>query len=448
MPEPNGSSPRVLGLTSATAIVVASMVGSGIFGITGLYAAKVGTPANLLLPWLIGAVLALCGALSLAELGAAIPCSGGTIAFVRRAYGPRVGYLAGMVTLLAGYVFSVTLVALFLAGFLEDFLPGEQDDRLLALGAILLACTGQLFGVRAGVRLNDLLTVVKVMLIGSLIAVGVLAVPTAGATPPGSYPSPLSAPVAEATLAVSFAYLGWSAIADVAGEVRSPGRTLPIAITAGVLSVSVLYLGMNLVYLRAAAPVEMVRDDGPVKDIGAFAMTRLLGPKAGQAVAIVLSVSIFSTLVAGMIAAARVLERLALDRDLPAWPARREDDGTPRRAIAVVGVGACLGLLIGPLEDLLNLIGTLVTLFSSLSVAAVITLRRTEPDLSRPFRVPFHPFPPLAYLALSSWAIVTSALGSGVRSLVAAAAVVGVLLVARPLLAMRSAHADSGDPDA
>jgi APA family basic amino acid/polyamine antiporter len=445
MPASDGNPPRVLGLTSATAIVVASMVGGGIFGITGLYAAKVGTSANLLLPWLIGAVLALCGALSIAELGAAIPCSGGSVAFVRRAYGPRLGYLAGVVTLLAGYVFSVTLVALFLAGFLRDFLPGGLDDRLLALVAILLACGGQLFGVRSGVRLNDLLAVAKVLLIGGLIAAGVLAVPTAGETPPGSFPSPFSAPVAAATLGVSFAYLGWSAVADVAGEVRSPGRTLPIAITAGVVSVTVLYLGMNLVYLRAAAPLEMVRDGEPVPDIGAFAMTRLLGAKAGAAVAAIIAVSIFSTLVAGMIAAARVLERMALDRDLPDWPARRDADGTPRRAIATVGIGACLGLLIGPLEDLLTLIGTLVTIFSSLSVAAVMTLRRSEPKLARPFRVPFYPLPPLAYLGLSLWAIVTSGLGGGWKPIAISALTVAALLAIRPLLAARGESGEATD---
>lgn len=445
MPAPDGNSPRIFGLTSATALVVASMVGSGIFGITGLYAANVGTPANLLLPWLIGAILALCGALSLAELGAAIPCSGGTVAFVRRAFGDRIGYLTGMVTLLAGYVFSVTLVALFLAGFLEDFLPGEQDDRLLALAAIALACGGQLFGVRFGVRLNDLLAVSKVLLIGGLIAAGVLAVPTAGETPVGTYPSPLSGPVAQATLSVSFAYLGWSAVADVAGEVRSPGRTLPIAITLGVVSVAVLYLGLNLVYLRAAAPVEMVRDGQPVKDIGAFAMTRLLGPKAGTAVAAIISVSIFSTLVAGTIAAARVLERLATDRDLPRWPARRDADGSPRRAVAVVAVGASLGLLIGPLGELLELIGTLVTIFSSLSVAAVLLLRRREPDLPRPFRVPFFPWPPLIYVGLSLWAIVTSAVGGGWKPLAASAIAVVALLALRPLLRGRDPAFDSPD---
>jgi APA family basic amino acid/polyamine antiporter len=445
MPDPDGNSPRIFGLTSATALVVASMVGSGIFGITGLYAANVGTPANLLLPWLLGAILALCGALSLAELGAAIPCSGGTVAFVRRAFGDRLGYLTGMVTLLAGYIFSVTLVALFLAGFLEDFLPGEQDDRLLALVAIALACGVQLFGVRAGVRLNDLLAVAKVLLIGGLIAAGVLAIPTAGETPPGAYPSPLSGPVAQATLSVSFAYLGWSAVADVAGEVRSPGRTLPIAITLGVVSVAVLYLGLNLVYLRAAAPVEMVRDGQPVKDIGAFAMTRLLGPKAGTAVAAIISVSIFSTLVAGTIAAARVLERLAADRDLPRWPARRDADGSPRRAVAVVAVGASLGLLIGPLGELLDLIGTLVTIFSSLSVAAVLLLRRREPDLPRPFRVPFFPWPPLIYLGLSLWAIVTSAVGGGWKPLAASAIAVVALLAVRPLLRARDPATESPD---
>jgi APA family basic amino acid/polyamine antiporter len=445
MPDPDGNSPRIFGLTSATALVVASMVGSGIFGITGLYAANVGTPANLLLPWLLGAILALCGALSLAELGAAIPCSGGTVAFVRRAFGDRLGYLTGMVTLLAGYIFSVTLVALFLAGFLEDFLPGEQDDRLLALVAIALACGVQLFGVRAGVRLNDLLAVAKVLLIGGLIAAGVLAIPTVGETPPGAYPSPLSGPVAQATLSVSFAYLGWSAVADVAGEVRSPGRTLPIAITLGVVSVAVLYLGLNLVYLRAAAPVEMVRDGQPVKDIGAFAMTRLLGPKAGTAVAAIISVSIFSTLVAGTIAAARVLERLAADRDLPRWPARRDADGSPRRAVAVVAVGASLGLLIGPLGELLDLIGTLVTIFSSLSVAAVLLLRRREPDLPRPFRVPFFPWPPLIYLGLSLWAIVTSAVGGGWKPLAASAIAVVALLAVRPLLRARDPATESPD---
>jgi APA family basic amino acid/polyamine antiporter len=189
----------------------------------------------------------------------------------------------------------------------------------------------------------------------------------------------------------------------------------------------------------------MVRDGQPVKDIGAFAMTRLLGPKAGTAVAAIISVSIFSTLVAGTIAAARVLERLAADRDLPRWPARRDADGSPRRAVAVVAVGASLGLLIGPLGELLDLIGTLVTIFSSLSVAAVLLLRRREPDLPRPFRVPFFPWPPLIYLGLSLWAIVTSAVGGGWKPLAASAIAVVALLAVRPLLRARDPATESPD---
>jgi APA family basic amino acid/polyamine antiporter len=162
-------------------------------------------------------------------------------------------------------------------------------------------------------------------------------------------------------------------------------------------------------------------------------------------VAAIIAVSIFSTLVAGMIAAARVLERMALDRDLPEWPARRDADGTPRRAIATVGIGACLGLLIGPLEDLLTLIGTLVTIFSSLSVAAVMTLRRSEPKLARPFRVPFYPLPPLAYLGLSLWAIVTSGLGGGWKPIAISALTVAALLAIRPLLAARGESGEATD---
>ncbi len=225
---------RVVGTIGATGMIVAAMVGSGIFALTGQFGASVGSPGGVVVPWVIGGVLALCGGLSLAELASMMPCSGGSIEGARRAFGPTVGYLVATVTILAGYLLSNAVIALFLAEYVDRLIPADAPDVLLAAGAILVALLSQLPGLRMGFAANTALAVVKVGVIAAFV-IGGLSVDVTDrlvAMAPEPAPSLVSPQVATAVLLVSFAYLGWSTGADIAGDLRDPGRTLPRAMIA------------------------------------------------------------------------------------------------------------------------------------------------------------------------------------------------------------------------
>ena len=432
---------RVVGLPAAVGVIVAATVGSGIFSVTGQFGAQAGSDANVIVPWVVGGLIALCGGLSLAELGAMIPCSGGSVEFARRAFGPTVGYLVAMVTMLAGYVFSIAVVGLFLAEYVDRLLPGDWPNHAIAAIAIAVAFGSQLPSLRAGYGFNTVLAGIKVATVAAFAVAGMLVTVEGRMEAPPGAPAPpglLSPAVAAATLSVSFAYLGWSTGADIAGEVRDPGRNVPRSIVVAIAVVFLLYVGVNLAFLRAIAPAAMTNGSGgPMEAIGSVAAEILFGPRVGAAMTGLIALLLFSTLVSSTIAGTRIMESMARAHELPAWIAVRPERGVPARAIALLAAAGIASLAIGSLGQILDLLTVLVNAFSALSVAAVIVLRRTMPDAPRPFRVPLYPFTPILYMALAGWTIVAGALAGGVRALVASAVTIVLLLAVRPLLAAR-----------
>ncbi|MBM4110870.1 MAG: amino acid permease [Phycisphaerae bacterium] len=433
---------RVLGTGGATGMIVAATVGSGIFALTGQFGASVGSTGGVLFPWVIGAVLALCGGLSLAELASMMPCSGGSIEGARRAFGATVGYLVAMVTILAGYLMSNAVIALFLAEYLDRLIPGDAPDTLLAVGAILVALVSQLPGLRMGFAANSALAVVKVGVIAAFVIAGLSVEVTDRlvAEPAASTPSVFSPQVATAVLLVSFAYLGWSTGADIAGDLRDPGRTLPRAMIASIVLVAALYLGINAAYLRVIDPGAMVEADGSdMRAIGSVAAGLLFGPQIGTAMTVAIALLLLSTIVSCVITSARILESMARAGEAPAWLGVRREDGVPQRALVVVAALSAASLAIGSLGELLDLLTVLVNVFSALTVAALFVLRRTMPNAPRPFKVPLYPWVPALYLALAGWTVVSSIMTGGARTAWASCASVIILLLLRPLVRGRPA---------
>jgi APA family basic amino acid/polyamine antiporter len=433
---------RVVGLVGATGMIVAAMVGSGIFTLTGKFGAEVGTETNIIAAWVIGGVLALCGGLSLAELGAMIPCSGGSVEFARRAFGKTTGYLVAMVTILSGYFLAIAAVGLMLAEYVNKLLPTPIPFHAVAVAVIVLAYLSQLPGLRAGYAFNTALSIVKLAFITGFMIAGLLwpADERLAGAAAASAPGLLSPAVAGATLAVSFAYLGWSTGADIAGDIRRPGRNVPLAIIASIAIVFVLYLGVNLVFLRVIDPTAMVEADGmPMQAIGSVAARLLFGDAVGTAMTAAIALLLFSTIVSGTITAARILESMAAAREIPAWAGVRTAGGVPLHGLHVTALASLACLAIGNLDDIFGLLTVLVNIFSMLSVGAVIVLRRTMPDAPRPFRVPLYPITPLAYLAIAGWSVVASVLDGGWSAVASSIVVVAALLLLRPLLSPRAA---------
>lgn len=343
-----------------------------------------------------------------------IPCSGGSVEFARRAFGRTIGYLVAMVTIFCGYFLSLAVVGLLLGEYVNQILPTPLNINFIAGLSIIIAFVSQVFGLHAGYRFNTTLSILKIAFVALFVLAGLFWPISMRMTAPVSaesvtHPSLISGAVASATLTVSFAYLGWATGADIAGDVKRPGRNVPLSIITAILVVFVLYIGVNLVYLRVIDPAAMVEADGtPMQAIGAVTARLLFGTAIGNALSTVIALLFFSTIVSAIITGARILESMSHAQEVPAWTGIRLINGVPMRALLVTAVASLLSLAIGNLDEILGLLTVLLAIASSLSVAAVIVLRKTMPDAPRPFRVPFYPLTPIIYMLLAGWSIITS----------------------------------------
>jgi amino acid transporter len=399
-PSPAAGSARLardLGTWSAAAVVVGTVIGSSIFRLPGAVAREAGSAEAIALLWILGGAIALCGALSLAELAAAFPRTGGIYVFLRETYGRWLAFLFGWSMLVinpAAYAF----VAMVFAESAAAVVPALRGyERWVAAGSLAGLVALNIRPVRIGAAVLNLATWLKVAVLAAL-SIGAIAASamTGGAAEPALASAPQWTRVGFALILVLGAYDGWQWVPQLAGEMRDPARSLPRALGLGVLAVIVVYLVANIANLvvlpgRALAESTLVTVD---------VSQRLIGSAGATFVAVLIMVSTFSSNHAGMMSDPRVFFAMADDglffRQVAAIHPRHR---TPHVAIALLGAGAVVYLFLRSVEQL---VGTLILgmwPFLALAVAAVIVQRRRQPALPRPFRVPLYPWVPLFFLA-------------------------------------------------
>lgn len=421
---------RPLGGASGTALVIASMIGAGIFTTTGTLATTLPSTGALLAVWTMGGALALAAAMSFGELGAMMPGPGAEVHYLRRVFGPTVGFLAGWVTLLAGFAVPIAAVASTLGQHMHELFG--IDARLGATLAIALVAAIHGHGVRFGARFNDVTCAVKLLVILTFIGAGLIAPDRSAVTAGAAQPIDAGA-FAHGLVLVAFAYTGWNAAAYVGGEIRDPGRLLPRALIAGTGLVTLLYLLCNAVFLRAATPQEMAG----VQAIGQYAAERLFGTHIAAVFSSLIAVLLLSTLSSFAMAGPRVAVSMAEDGELPALFATRNARGAPLAAAALLALCSIGFLWSASFEWLLEYVGFLLTLSAGLAVAGLLVLRRRAPDAPRPYRVPLYPVLPIAFVLLSAWMIVQAA-SAGWSALIGGGVTLVLGAALRPLLRQRS----------
>ncbi len=464
------SQQRVIGPASATGICVAAMIGSGIFTVTGVVGANLGSVTNLMLAWGIAGVIALAGALTIAELGAMKPKASAQYVVVHESLGPVWGYLNGMINLFIGYIAAIAAIALVTGDYIENLAP-RVDARAAATALLLGLGVVHSITVLGGKRCNDGLVILKVLLIVAFIVAGLsvaidpllpsaeliaaarTALPgSALATIPAgagsaeilehlrSAPAPpaFSAAIGLAVVTISFAYLGWETAADVAGEVHDPGRSLPIAIIGSVLAGGTIYLLMNLVYLRVMPPAAMlqVNADGslaPMVDIGAVTARHLFGELGGQVIIGMIVLLFVSTLSVAIMLSGRVMAAMSWKGQLPtSWGALNRR-GAPSVAIWLV-VGSTIPMVwVSGATALFEYVGVLLTVAVCMTMISIMVQRARFPELPRPFRIPLYPLPPLISIGLGLWLIVAAAMEDWLP-VAASVVTVAAILGAKPLL--------------
>jgi APA family basic amino acid/polyamine antiporter len=415
---------REIGLLSAVVVVVANMVGSGIFTTSGFIVGQLGSPWMLLACWLVGGLFALTGALCYGELGAMLPRAGGEYAYLYHAFGPAPAFLSGWVSLVVGFSAPVGAAAIAFATYLlgsggQPWMVIEfAGHRWLSVsGVTLLACTVVVFfsmvhshSLRLGTRVQNLLTMFKLVVIVFFSVAGMLwgkgdwgHLGGAHGSGPGGW-----GPFAVALIFVSFAYSGWNAAAYLGGEIRRPGRNLPLALMAGTVLVIVLYLALNLVYVYAL-PVAGMRG---TLDVGTAAATALFGPAMGRVFGLVIALGLLSVISAMIMAGPRVYYAMARDGlFFNRFGGVHETRRTPLAAIWFQAAISIAMILLAAYDTLLIYIGFTLSLTAMATVAGLFRLRRTAPRTPRPYRVFGYPLTPAFFIAGNSW-IVLHTIGS------------------------------------
>ena len=386
---------------TATCIVVANMIGTGIFTSLGFQVGDLPTGFAIVAVWTVGGLCALCGALSYAELGAALPRSGGEYNFLREIYHPAAGFLAGWVSATVGFAAPVAIAAMAFGTYFSEVVPGT-NPLILSLVVVTICTLVLLRDLRLGSAFQNGSTILKVALILVIIGAGLWVKQT---QPISLLPAKgdgaliLSAPFAVSLYWVMYAYSGWNASTYIVGEVRNPSRTIPLSVGLGTVLVMVLYIATNAVFLRTTPAAEMIGK----QQVAVIAGAHIFGASGAKVMAAFICLGLISTVSAMMWIGPRITAAMGEDLGILAPLARRNARGIPATAILAQFAIVILLLLTATFQTAVNYIQFSLTLCSTLTVLGVFVLRWRQPNLPRPYRTWGYPVTPAIFLLVSVW---------------------------------------------
>jgi APA family basic amino acid/polyamine antiporter len=438
----SGGLRRELGLWGASSIVVGTVIGSGIFLVPTAMINHVGTPAMVFVVWIVGGLLSLAGALTYAELSAAMPEAGGEYVYLREAYGPFWGFVYGWTQMWVAKSGSVATLATAFFYYLANFRPSLEGvlwvvplpigpggapleiryGQLLGIVVILLLGLVNYFGVKVGAGLQISVTVVKVALILATISVGLLAPLPVLRTGAGTVAATGGlAGFFAALVAALWAYDVWNNLTMVSGEVRNPQRNLPPSLVLGTAVVVVLYLATNLAYFRVLSAGEVASTNR----VAATMMARILGAPGAAAVSIAAMISIFAALNGSILSGARVPYAMARDGLFFAAAGRVHPAyHSPSISILLMSVWSALLVLSGRYEQLFTYVIFANWILYAMSTASVIVLRRKRPEMPRPYRTVGYPVLPILFVLCAMGLVLSTLIKSPRESLLGLALIV------------------------
>jgi len=411
-------------------VVIGGIIGAGIFITPHIVAERLDTPMLVLGAWAMGGAIALAGAFSYAELGAIYPRAGGQYVYLRDGLHPLAGFLYGWALLLVIESGAIAAVAITFATYALQLVGGPDGARVpLAVAAIAVLSVVNYLGVKPGSRVLNVLVVLKVAALAILIGAGFFAAAHPGwwsETRAAAAPAVTSTLVAfgAAMVPILFTYGGWQSANYVGEEIANPKKNLPLALVAGTIAVVVIYLAVNVVYLRALGLNGLAATTAPAAD----AARRMFGPSGGLFVSGAIAISTFGFLDLSILAPTRVYYAMAADRlFLPALATLHPRFGTPSLAIIVQSTWSCALALTGTYDQLANYVVFADWIFFGLTVLTVLSFRRSLPLAQRPagsFRAFGYPVVQILFVLISA-AVVASVVGAA-----PAAAAKGAVLIA------------------
>lgn len=431
---------RQLGLFDSAMIMVGIVIGSGIFLTTGIMAKSIPSAGLILLAWLIGGLLTLAGALTYAELGAAMPEAGGQYVYLREAYGPMSGFLFGWILFLVYWTGGIAALALAFGEYVGYFLPslGIENTilsfnlpffqgplhyslsagQITGIMVIIILSIFNFIGVGLGKSIQNLFTVVKIGTIAVIIilgfAIGKGVPPKLGLNPEGMDFGSIIIGIGVALVAVIWAFDGWNNLNVIAGEIKNPKRNLPLALILGTLVITVLYVLVNYIYLYALPIQETV---GVVR-VAEKATGALFGTSTGALISVLVMVSVFGSINGSVMVGPRVYYAMAKDglffRKVAQVHPRFH---TPGFSILIQAIWASVLVLLGTFEQIFTFTMFIAIAFWIAATAAVFTLRKKRPDLPRPYKTWGYPIVPAVFILASGGILLNTLLEKPVEAL-------------------------------
>ncbi|MBK1647331.1 APC family permease [Rhabdochromatium marinum] len=425
------SAKPAIGVPVAAAIVVANMIGTGVFTSLGYQVMDIESPLAVLALWVVGGLAAFCGALVYAELGARMPRSGGEYHLLSNIYHPVIGFLAGFISIAVGFAAPVAAAAIAMSSYLTSVvgLEGAGPWRPgIALAAVLAVTLIHLFPLRTISLFQVLVTALKVMLILLFILFGFAFAapqPISFSYSPQVLHEMLSSEFAVSLVYVMYAYSGWNAAIYIVSEIRQPQRNLPIALIGGTAVVMLLYTLLNAVFLYSA-PIEELAGQ---TEVGYIAARHIFGETAGVAMSLLIAFGLISTISAMTWAGPRVLQTMGEDYAIFARFRRTNRNGIPHLALLFQLAIVSYLILSSTFEAILIYIGFTLSLSVFLTVTGLFVVRARDRERPTHYLTWGYPWTPLLFLLITGWMLVFLLKEKPVESLVGLATVLSGLLL-------------------
>lgn len=396
---------KKIGTKTASTFVIANMIGTGVFTTLGFQLLSLTNPIYIALIWLMGGLAAFCGAIVYSELGAAMPRSGGEYHYLSVIYHPAVGFMSGWTSLIVGFAAPVALSSMAMSSYLCSIFP-SIDKTVFAMVMLTLITLLHAINTHVGTKTQNILTTVKIAIILVFILAGLIVSPDGAANFDSmsefKIGDVLSPAFAVSLIWVYYAYSGWNAAAYIAGDIENPRRNVPLALLSSTLFVIVLYLCLNMVFLRTTPVEEMV---GQI-EIGLISAKHIFGVKGGEIMGILITVMLVSSISSMVYVGPRVAVTMGEDYRLFGFLTKKNKDGCPSFAIWTQYAISSIMLLTGSFQLITQYTGIVLSFCALLTVGGVIVHRYRFPDVYRPYKTWAYPLPAILFCVIILWSII------------------------------------------
>lgn len=390
-----------IGFATAVSLVIANMIGTGVFTSLGFQVLDIESGFAIMMLWIVGGVLSLCGALTYGEIGSAFPQSGGEYNYLSKLYHPSVGFLSGWVSVTVGFAAPVAAASTAL-GLYVNKIYDSVSPQVLAVSVILLLTIVHSINLKLGSAVQRAFTLIKVVIIVMFVGFGLFHQPSHSISfspTADSLNQMMSSAFAVSLVFVTYAYSGWNAAAYIAGDLRDPQKNLPKALIWGTLIVMVIYTALNFIFLYSV-PINELKG---VVEVGYLSANKIFGQDLGRFMSLIIALLLVSTVSAMILAGPRVMQAMGKDMQQLKFFSISNKNNVPYVAVIFQSVISIALVLTSSFESLITYVGFTLNLFTFLTVFGIFILRKKHKEIPTAYKTPLYPVPPILFLLISGW---------------------------------------------